>query len=140
MLRIVLVALPLIAWFSSTACAEPATLPKPYSVKIWIGKPDQSYLEGTAQCDVSQECRVEIEPDLTAYIRYEYRQYLVTLWGTIDGNDDHECCDIVGAGESYWYMDGKHMVNSKLCKKRPKNLVFYPCDDYGKIYIKFEDF
>ncbi|UXN58117.1 hypothetical protein [Phyllobacterium zundukense] len=39
MLKNVLVALPLIAWFSSTASADPATLPKPYSVKIWIGKP-----------------------------------------------------------------------------------------------------
>ena len=100
MLKNVLVALPLIAWFSSIACADPATLPKPYSVKIWIGKPDQSHLEGTAQCDASQDCRVEIGPDLTATIRYEYRQYLVKLWGTIDGNDDHDCCDIVGAGES----------------------------------------
>ena len=109
-------------------------------MKIWIGKPDQSYLEGTAQCDVSQECRVEIEPDLTAYIRYEYRQYLVTLWGTIDGNDDHECCDIVGAGTLIGIWTANTWPIPGFYKKRPKNLVFYPCDDYGKIYIKFEDF
>jgi hypothetical protein len=139
MLKNVLVALPLIAWFSSTACADPATPPKPYSVKIWIGKPDQSHLEGTAQCDASQDCRVKIGPNLTADIQREYRRYLVSLYGTMGGTYKDDCCDIVSAGESSWWYIYKHMESSELCRTRPKNLVAYPCDDYGKIYIKFED-
>ncbi|MDR6635669.1 hypothetical protein J2X72_004483 [Phyllobacterium sp. 1468] len=135
-----MVALPLIAWLSSTACADPATLPKPYSVKIWIGKPDQSHLEGTAQCDASQDCSVAIGPNLKATIRREYRLYLVNLYGTQVGTYKHDCCDIVGGGDDYWYIDNKHLASAKLCRTRPKNLVAYPCDDYGKIYIKFEDF